>query len=226
VNNETFYASAATVIPLLLIAVMATRALRTGEFSHQPRMTLLVFGLPVIGEMAAFAYLFFEPLPAPAAAVLGLATWAGLISQLGLAAWWLSELVRREGHAPRMAGRAEQHAAPAQCPYCGGLGRVRGVQCPMCSGSGRFDQPAAAAEPEAAQDDPQQALPAAAEAGSPAEDASTTGSSSSAPYASPGILAKVTGALRRTTCPLCGARLSEGATFCPQCCGKIELPSS
>lgn len=93
--NETFYAVAATVIPLLLIAVMATRSLRVGEFSGQRRITLLIFGLPVLAELAAFAFLFFEPVPTAAAVILGVATWAGLLSQLGVAAWWCAELIER-----------------------------------------------------------------------------------------------------------------------------------
>jgi hypothetical protein len=110
-DNEVFYVTAATVIPLLLIAVMATRSLRVGQFSHQPIITTLVFGLPVIGELATFAFMFFEPVPAAAAVILALVTWAGLLSQLGLAAWWLAELV---------AGGQIQLQAPAMlvCPVC------------------------------------------------------------------------------------------------------------
>jgi hypothetical protein len=69
-NNEVFCASATTVIPLLLIAVMATRTLRAGEFSGHPAVTVLASGLPVISEVAAFAFLFFEPVPAAAALIL------------------------------------------------------------------------------------------------------------------------------------------------------------
>jgi hypothetical protein len=96
VRNDTFYAAAATVIPLLLIAIMATRSLRPGELRQQPTSTALAFGLPIIGELAAFAFLFFEPAPTAAAVILAVVTWAGLLSQLGFAAWWLVELLRRD----------------------------------------------------------------------------------------------------------------------------------
>jgi len=95
-DNSTFYAAAATVIPLLLIAIMATRSLRPGELQRQPTSTVLVFGLPVIGEVAAFAFLFFAPVPTAAVAILAVVTWAGVLSQLAFAAWWLAELLRRE----------------------------------------------------------------------------------------------------------------------------------
>ncbi len=105
--NETFYAVAATVIPLLLIAVMATRSLRVGEFSRQAPITLLIFGLPVLAELAAFAFLFFEPVPTAAAVILAVATWAGLLSQLAVAAWWCAGLIERaEGrHSPWLMPR-------------------------------------------------------------------------------------------------------------------------
>ena len=60
-NNGDFYLAAATVIPLLLIAVMATRSLRPGALQQQPTSTALVFGLPVTSELAVFSFLFFEP---------------------------------------------------------------------------------------------------------------------------------------------------------------------
>jgi hypothetical protein len=93
--NETFYAVAATVIPLLLVAVMAIRSLRVGEFSTQAPITLLIFGLPILAELAAFAFLFFEPVPTAAAVILAVATWAGLLSQLGVATWWCAGLIER-----------------------------------------------------------------------------------------------------------------------------------
>jgi hypothetical protein len=92
-DHSDFYVAAATVIPLLLIAVMATRNLRPGELERQPTITTLVFGLPVIGELAAFSFLFFQPVPATAAAILAMATWAGLLSQLAIALWWLATLI-------------------------------------------------------------------------------------------------------------------------------------
>jgi zinc-ribbon domain len=126
--NETFYAVAATVIPLLLIAVMATRSLRVGEFSRQAPITLLIFGLPVLAELAAFAFLFFEPVPTAAAVILAVATWAGLLSQLAVAAWWCAGLIdRAEGrpspwlmHRPRLDDYDDEappvSSPPAQSP--------------------------------------------------------------------------------------------------------------
>lgn len=102
-HNEIFYASAATVIPLLLIAIMATRSFRPGEFHQQPAVTVAIFGLPIAGEIAAFAFLFFEPLPTTAAVLLALMTWIGLISQLSLATWWLTELIRHPNEASTAA---------------------------------------------------------------------------------------------------------------------------
>jgi len=81
-NHSDFYVAAATVIPLLLIAVMATRILKPGELQEQRTVSVLVFGLPVIGELAAFSFLFFAPVPTTVAAIFAVATWAGLLSQL------------------------------------------------------------------------------------------------------------------------------------------------
>jgi ribosomal protein S27AE len=119
-NNSEFYIAAATVIPLLLIAIMATRSLRPGALQQQPASTVLVFGLPVIGELAAFSFLFFEPVPTAVAVILAVVTWVGLLSQLALAVWWLAELIRRD--VPPAVPRAAQ-AAPdpigAQAPAAG-----------------------------------------------------------------------------------------------------------
>jgi uncharacterized protein len=98
-NSEVFYATAATVIPLLLISVIATRSLRPGELRRQSTSIMLIFGLPILGEIAAFAFLFFEPMPSAVAAFLSILTWAGLLSQLGLAAWWLASLIGSDGGA-------------------------------------------------------------------------------------------------------------------------------
>jgi hypothetical protein len=106
-DNSDFYIAAATVIPLLLIAIMATRSLRPGALQQQPTSTVLVFGLPVIGELTAFSFLFFEPVPMAVAVILAVLTWAGLLSQLALAVWWLAELIRRD------APPAVPRAAPA-----------------------------------------------------------------------------------------------------------------
>src|SRR5215469_10505773 len=95
-DNGDFYVAAATVIPLLLIAIMAARSFRPGDLQRQPVSTVLLFGLPVIGELAAFSFLFFAPVPAAAAGVLAIVTWAGLLSQLAFAVWWLGELIRRD----------------------------------------------------------------------------------------------------------------------------------
>ena len=116
-NNSDFYVAAVTVIPLLLIAIMATRTLRPGELQRQPANTVLIFGLPVIGELAAFSFLFFTPVPTAAAAILAVVTWAGILSQLAVAVWWLAELVRREppsSVAP--AGHDVGSLAPAKVP--------------------------------------------------------------------------------------------------------------
>jgi hypothetical protein len=95
-DNSDFYVAAATVIPLLLIALIATRSFRPGQMRKHPIIAVLMFGLPVIGEIAAFSFLFFAPVPTAAAALLAVATWAGLLSQLALAAWWVAELLRRD----------------------------------------------------------------------------------------------------------------------------------
>jgi len=123
-HNEVFYATAATVIPLLLISVIATRSMRAGELHQQATSTILIFGVPVIGETAALAFLFFEPMPTAAAVILSALTWAGLLSQLGLAAWWLTDLTRSDRLAAISARRrlricpmcAAQHAGPGE--YC------------------------------------------------------------------------------------------------------------
>jgi hypothetical protein len=159
-QNIDFYTTAATVIPLLLIAVMASRSLRSGELQTQPASTVLIFGLPVIGELAAFAFLFFRPVPNAAAAALAVVTWLGLLSQLGVASWWLAELIRG-AEAQRLARtrdvqaeseRADEDSTviaefvqsslprPAgNCPTCGGAGftgRDRRISCPLCGGEG------------------------------------------------------------------------------------------
>ena len=152
-DKNLFYATAATVIPLLLISTMAARSLRPGELQQQPGTTALGFGLPIIGEIAAFAFLFFEPVPSAAAATLAVVTWAGLISQLGLAAWWVAELIRR--HAPKVPVGHDDNPAvtdsstkPPQhrplshpCVACDGQGLIQGergdtIRCPLCGGTG------------------------------------------------------------------------------------------
>jgi len=143
-ENEIFYATAATVIPLLLIALMATRSLRQGELQTQPRITILVFGLPVIGEVAAFAFLLSKPVPAAAAAILAVVTSVGLLSQLALAMWWLIELIRpvspagSVGHGEEQETgqiRADTTVLPNQrptCPVCGARMEPGASWCPRC----------------------------------------------------------------------------------------------
>jgi hypothetical protein len=61
--------------------------------------------------------LFFAPVPTAAAAILAVVTWAGILSQLAVAVWWLAELVRREppsSVAP--AGHDVGSLAPAKVP--------------------------------------------------------------------------------------------------------------
>jgi uncharacterized protein len=125
VDSVVFYATAATVIPLLLIAVMATRSLMPGQLQRQPTSTVLIFGLPIVGEVAAFAFLFFEPMPAAAAVILSVLTWAGLLSQLGVAAWWLMDLVRSDTLA-LVRGRIRL------CPMCGAPATGPGGLCKSC----------------------------------------------------------------------------------------------
>jgi hypothetical protein len=153
VDKNLFYATAATVIPLLLISTMATRSLRPGELQQQPRTTALGFGLPIVGEIAAFAFLFFEPVPPAVAATLAVVTWAGLISQLALAAWWVAVLIGP--HAPKVPiGHDDSPAVidttikppglrPLRhpCAQCGGRGWIQGerggkITCMLCSGAG------------------------------------------------------------------------------------------
>jgi uncharacterized protein len=143
VDSDVFYATAATVIPLLLISVIATRSWRPGELQQQPASALLIFGIPVIGEVAAFAFLFFEPVPTAGALILSILTWAGLLSQLGLATWWLTSLI--SGDAPTMekvnsdastAGKVnkEQRLALGNCPLCNKkLSEARQHLCEDCS---------------------------------------------------------------------------------------------
>lgn len=102
-DNSEFYIAAATVIPLLLIAVMATRTLQPGELREQPTSTVLVVGLPVVGEVAAFAFLFFMPVPTAAAIVLAIVTWAALLSQLAVVVWWLAALISHRFQGPSLA---------------------------------------------------------------------------------------------------------------------------
>jgi hypothetical protein len=142
-DKDVFYATAATVIPLLLISTMATRSLRPGELQQQPRTTALGFGLPIVGEIAAFAFLFFEPVPPAAAAALAIVTWAGLISQLGLAAWWLAELIRRDAAKVTASDESPRPGLRhPSCARCNGLGWVQSgsgdkMRCPMCGGRGQ-----------------------------------------------------------------------------------------
>lgn len=141
--SDVFYATAATVIPLLLISVIATRSWRPGELHQQSTSALLIFGIPVIGEVAAFAFLFFEPMPAAASAILSILTWAGLLSQLGLAIWWLTSLissdaptvekVNSEASATETANRGRRFAI-GRCPMCGKELHKRGQHlCEDCS---------------------------------------------------------------------------------------------
>ena len=111
-RNTDFYAAAVTVIPLLLIATMAARSFRPGELQRQPFGAVLIFGLPVIGEVAAFAYLFFAPVPAAAAAILAVVTWITLLSQLVPAVWWVMELIRRD--SPPVTAAIGPDAADAE----------------------------------------------------------------------------------------------------------------
>lgn len=159
--NEIFYASAATVIPLLLIAIIATRSFRVGEYQDQRIITIAIFGMPVIGEIAAFAFLFFEPIPTFATAILAIGTWIGLISQLGLAVWWLLELIRRDipdipdvkaGRAASIESNSEatgitDHEEPAAeepkrrrdrtftwaCPVCQTINSSEAHSCMACN---------------------------------------------------------------------------------------------
>lgn len=107
-DNSDFYFAAASVIPLLLIGVMATRSLALGAMSRRPAEKILVLGLgtAVIGEIAVFAFLFFEPVPTAVAVILAAVTWAGLLGQLALAMWWLvGLLIKPERQARVPAGQ-------------------------------------------------------------------------------------------------------------------------
>ena len=143
-NHEAFYVAAATVIPLLLIAVMATRSLAPGELHPQRVSTLWIFGLPVLGEVATFAFLFFQPVPFGVGLCLAIATWAGLLSQLIVAVWWTLELVRPRPPLLRIGADQEGEAklsATTRCPECFGSGLFSGPdgpsRCLFCSGQGR-----------------------------------------------------------------------------------------
>ena len=84
-RHDIFYTTAATVIPLLLIGVIATRTLHVGEFSHRPMSTYLVFGPPIVGETAAFAFLFLfaRVEHSRITAILAPTTWGTMLDQLG-----------------------------------------------------------------------------------------------------------------------------------------------
>ena len=123
-NNETFYSTAATVVPILLFAMMAARNLAPGQFNSQKVLTLFLFGLPALGAVGAFAYLFFKPQPRWAAGLLAGVTWAGLASQFAFAGWWISELISPPAvGGGGAAGHAENNGAPppkkkVTCPAC------------------------------------------------------------------------------------------------------------
>jgi zinc ribbon protein len=190
--NETFYAVAATVIPLLLIAVMATRSLRVGEFSRRARITLLIFGLPVLAELAAFAFLFFEPVPTAAAVILAVATWAGLLSQLAVAAWWCAGLIERaEGrHSPWLMPRPPPW--PLHRPWLDDYDD----QAPPVS-SPPAQSPVSV--PHEEDDEP--------DADGTEPGAETRASSLWQFLTNP----------KMGTCPLCGAPRPDGANLCPHC---------
>lgn len=190
--NETFYAVAATVIPLLLIAVMATRSLRVGEFSGRRRITLLIFGLPVLAELAAFAFLFFEPVPTAAAVILAVATWAGLLSQLGVAAWWCAGLIERaEGqHSPWLIHRPPSW--PLHSPWLDGYDD----QAPPMS-----SPPAQSPVSVSPQEDNE-----------PDADGTEPGAETSV-----SSLRQFLSNPNMGTCPLCGAPHPDGTDLCPRC---------
>ena len=131
-DNSDFYIAAATVIPLLLIAIMAARSFRPGDLQQQPVSTVLLFGLPIIGEIAAFSFLFFAPVPTAAAAVLAIVTWAGLLSQLAFAVLWLGELIRDDSPSEtESASDADEN--PSMTETGARLKRSRGVWvCAAC----------------------------------------------------------------------------------------------
>jgi hypothetical protein len=91
-------------------------AVLPGELQGQPTGPVLAFGLPVIGEVAAFSFLFFAPVPTAAAAILAVVTWAGLLSQLAIAAWWLRDLIRRDFPAVFSAAPDAKNPAAAWAP--------------------------------------------------------------------------------------------------------------
>lgn len=126
-DSEVFYATAATVIPLLLISVIATRSWRPGELQRQSTSALLIFGIPIIGEVAAFAFLFVEPMPPVPSVILSILTWAGLLSQLGLATWWLTSLISSE--IPKV--QKVDSAASTTGTINKGKRFAMGI-CPMC----------------------------------------------------------------------------------------------
>ncbi|HVX19876.1 MAG TPA: zinc ribbon domain-containing protein [Acidimicrobiales bacterium] len=138
-DNESFYVAAVTVIPLLLIAVMATRSLAVGAFRRQPTTTVLVFGLPILGEVAGFAFLFFKPVPIGAAVLLAICTWVGLVSQLALAAWWLVDLIRPPGAKVPVGQEANHPVAEASTVDPPPFPLRRRLFCPMCGAAIQTD---------------------------------------------------------------------------------------
>jgi hypothetical protein len=147
-GNETFYSTAATIVPILLFAMMAARNLVPGQLSVQRFSTVLLFGLPIVGALAAFAFLYFQPVPKWAEALLASVTWLALISQFLFGAWWIGELVKPASAA--QASDGQQLAAPTKkaqtkkaaaskkagvkmCPACGALTVAEGADlCAQC----------------------------------------------------------------------------------------------
>jgi hypothetical protein len=176
---------------LLLIAVMATRSLRVGEFSRQARITLLIFGLPVLAELAAFAFLFFEPVPTAAAVILAVATWAGLLSQLAVAAWWCAGLIERAEGRP---SPWLMHRPPPWPLHRPGLDDYDDEAPPMSSPPA---QSPVSVPPEGDEPDVDGTKPGA----------EMRASSLRQFLSNPNL----------GTCPLCGAPLPDGTNFCPRC---------
>ncbi len=236
-DNEAFYVAAVTVIPLLLIAVMATRSLRVGEFSSQPRITVLIFGLPVLGELGAFAYLFFEPVPTAAAVILALVTWAGLLSQLGVAVWWCAELIRHpevQQPVPSNGGALEvrQRSRRSFCPTCGAPLLEGSTFCENCGTAAPAmfgdSTPEKRRSTPKSDDHQASAVPAPSpESEKPAPPEKGDGEQGQEPGANRAEPAQETrtSALRQTMshlatgrCPACGgARPGEHAAHCPFC---------
>jgi hypothetical protein len=95
-DNGDFYVAASTVIPLLLIAVMATRSLDTWGATKAVHQQCAGVRFAGHGRTCGLLFLVLRAHADRVGSDSRRLTWAGLLSQLALALWWLLELIRRD----------------------------------------------------------------------------------------------------------------------------------